>query len=128
MSSEGYVKLHRSTLDSWLWDLPDGQRIVAMTLLMMANWKDGRAFSRGQVVEVKRGQVMTSLDKLARRARVSVKTVRTALGNLEKAGFSANESAKHYRLITVRNFDSYQAGDTGIGNHSGKPAASQRQR
>lgn len=109
MSADGYVKLHRRSLDSWLWKMPPDQRCVAMTLLLMANWKDGKTFSRGRVVVVRRGEVMTSLDALARRVGVSVRTIRTSLDNLEKAGFSTNTSTKHYRLISITNFEAYQS-------------------
>lgn len=118
-------------MDSWLWDLPDGQFKVAITLLMMANWKEGSTFSRGKLVKVARGQVMTSLPKLAERSKVSIKTVRTSLKNLQSAEFLADEAAGGYRIITILNYDENQLAGKDQGQperqDSGSQGAGQRQ-
>lgn len=105
MSAGGYFKLQR---DGWLWDLPAPQFKVAITILSMANWKDGKTVSGGELVEVKRGQLMTSLPALARKSQCSVQCVRTTLGKLKQFSFLTEESTKRYRLITITNYSKYQ--------------------
>lgn len=109
MSGRDFITLQRRSLDSWLWDLPAEQTKVAVTLLLLANWKEGTTFSSGQLVKVNRGQVMTSLESLAKRARVSIRTVRTSLKNLEKAGFLTNKSTNKFRILTILNYDREQS-------------------
>jgi hypothetical protein len=103
-----FITLQRRVVDSWLWDLPAAQTKVGLTLMLLANWKEGTTFSGGLVI-VKRGQIMTSLDSLAGRSKVSKQTVRTALRNMEKAGFLTNQSTNRYRLITILNYDREQS-------------------
>jgi hypothetical protein len=59
-----YTKLFHSILDSSVWSLPDGVRIVWITLLSMADL---------------RGEIRASLPGIAHRARVSIEVVREAL-------------------------------------------------
>lgn len=94
--------------DSWLWDLPSDQTKVAVTLIGMANWKPGKTFSGGKMVQVDRGQVMTSLDAIAAASRVSKQTVRTTLRNLEKAEFLTRTSTSRFTLITILNYSREQ--------------------
>ena len=105
---EGYFLIHRQALDGWLWALPLPQFRVALTILAKANWKDGSTWSGGEQVKVARGQLMTSLPKLAEAAGVSIQTVRTSITNLKKADFLTDQSTDRYRLITVTNYERYQ--------------------
>jgi transcriptional regulator with XRE-family HTH domain len=107
----GFIKLHRCALDSWLWQMPAEQFKVAMTVLMLAHWRPAKSFRGGRALEVPRGSVITCRDDLAVRAGVSVQTVRTALKNLEGAGFLTITSTKKYTVISIVNFDTYQGRD-----------------
>lgn len=108
-----FITLHRRLLKSWLWDMPADQGKVAMTLLLMANWRQGKTFSGGKLVVIEAGQVMTSLDSLARESRCSKQTVRTALKNLEKCEFLTNQSTQRHRVITILNYSLYQLSGDG---------------
>lgn len=103
-SRREFITLQRRSLDSWIWDMPAEQTKTAITLMLMANWKDGKTFSGGELVIVRRGQLMTSLDAVSARARVSKQTVRTTLRNLEKAGFLTCQSTNRFRLLTIVNY------------------------
>ncbi len=89
--------------------MPAEQTKVAITLIGMANWKEGKTFSGGELVKVYRGQVMTSLDKIAAASRVSKQTVRTSLRNLEKAEFLTCRSTNKFRIITILNYSREQS-------------------
>lgn len=109
MNEAGFITLHRQSLRSWLWDMPPTQTKVAITLLLMANWCRGKTFSGGALVRVERGQVMTSLDSLAREARVSRQATRTALANLKKCNFITCRATRRFSMITILNYDSFQS-------------------
>lgn len=114
----GFVKLHRCALDSWLWQVPAEQRVVAITLLLMAQWRPAKAFRGGRMIEVPRGSVLTCRDELAAKCGVSVQTVRTALKNFEGAGFLTSASTKKYTVISIVNFESYQGRDEVDNQHN----------
>ena len=90
----GWVAVHRALLGSDVWLLPDGQRIVYVTLLLMANHAATTWTWRGQQYSAQPGQLVTSSEKIAAAAGVTRQTVRTALKNLAQMGALTNESTK----------------------------------
>ncbi len=133
MSGRDFFTLQRRIFapDSWLWDMPAKQTKVAVTLIGMANWKQGKTFSGGNVVIVDRGQIMTSLDAIAAASRVSRATVRVALSNLAKAEFLTCKSTNRYRIITILNYSREQskelADEHAQQQASDRPTAGQQQ-
>ena len=124
----GWVALHRELLDSYLWALRPTTRVLAITILVAANWKPGETVSDGQRVFVKRGQLMTSLKSLSKLAGIrSISTIRTSLVNLEKLGFLTSTSTNRFRMITVTNYESYQSVDDDANRPTRKPLASRSQ-
>ena len=114
----GWVAVHRALLDSKIWQLPDGQRIVYVTLLLLANHAATTWTWRGQQYSARPGQLVTSSEKIAAAAGVTRQTVRTALKNLAQLGILTNESTKSGMLITLTNWGSYQSGGEKSTNES----------
>ena len=106
----GWVAVHRALLESDVWLLPDGQRIVYVTLLLLANHAATTWTWRGQEYSAQPGQLVTSSEKIAAAAGVTRQTVRTALKNLAQQGALTNESTKSGMLITLTNWGLYQSG------------------
>ena len=107
----GWIKLYRKIQDSPLYkDCNSKQRDVLITILLMVNHKPNIWIFQGQEYEVKSGQVITSLDKIAQYCAkdVSIQNIRTALLKFEKYGFITNRSTNKNRLIEVVNWDIYQ--------------------
>lgn len=105
---DGWIKLHRCLLEKAVWQLNDAQRIVFITILLLANHKGKQWFWKGTQFNAEPGQFVTSLPKLSKTSRVSVQSVRTALDNLKKLDFLTYESTDTGRLITVNNWEFYQ--------------------
>lgn len=105
---DGWIKLHRCLLEKAIWQLNDAQRIVFITVLLLANHTGKQWLWKGTQFNAEPGQFVTSLPKLAKIARVSVQSVRTALDNLRKLDFLTDESTDTGRLITVTNWAFYQ--------------------
>ena len=109
MSNDGWIKLHRCLLDKAAWKLcNEGQKVVLITILMLANREPKRWLWNGEPYECQAGQLITSLPSLADESGVSVQTVRSAITKLEKLGFLTSESGKNGRLITITNWSTYQ--------------------
>lgn len=108
---EGYIKLHRRLLGSYLWTLPPGQRCVALTILMMANWQDREWAVSGAVVQIKRGEFVTSVRKLAEAAGVSNSCVVRSLKVLKKGETICVKPEQQWTRISVVNFSKYNDRD-----------------
>lgn len=121
--SSGWLKLHRELIDKPIWfqSTPE-QKVILMTLLMMAGHEEKEWIWKGEKFKIMPGQFITSLDSLAEKSGkgVTVKNIRTALSKFETLGFLANESAKTGRLITIVNWGVYQGSDGLSGQTSGQ--------
>lgn len=112
-----------SRFEAWLW------------LLSRTAWGDHSTVIRGEIVELRRGDVPTSAAYLAAAWNWTTKRVRTFLAMLERDGRIARRvfptSRKSgYRFGTVYvlpNYDSYQRGGNGSGQGAGKVRANRGQ-
>lgn len=114
----GWVKCYRKEID-WEWYKVPNTAHLFHHLLLMANHKDGKW--RG--IDVPKGCLITSLDKLSSQTGLSVKEVRTALNNLIRTKCVAKSTTHRYTLLKVENYEMYQ----GEGKPTGMLGASQGQ-
>lgn len=107
----GWIVLHRKLLDKPIWfESTAEQKVILITLLLMANHAEKEWEWQGQKYVAKPGQFVTSLSKIAEVCGegISFQNVRTALKRFEKYGFLTNESTNKNRLITINNWAFYQ--------------------
>lgn len=114
----GFIKIYRSLID-WEWWGDHNTLVLFLYCVLMANWKDNTW--RGH--KIKRGQLVTSLSSLAKNTGLTVKQVRVALSHLIETNNVASKTCAKFRIITVKNYDSYQA----EGKQEGKVRASKGQ-
>ena len=103
----GYIRLDRKILE-WEWYSDINTKTIFIHCLLKANWKDAKFC--GRVIE--RGSFVTSLPTLAHESGLSVRSVRTALEHLKSTGEVTVKSTNKYSVVTVVNYDYYQADDT----------------
>lgn len=107
----GWIKLHRKLLTKsiWLTSTPE-QKVILITLLLMANHESNEWEWQGKKYIVQPGQLITSLPSLVKACGKDVTTqkVRTALERFEKYGFLTCKSTNKNRLITIENWENYQ--------------------
>lgn len=103
---ERWIKAYTSLLD---WEFFFDPLILRtwIYLLLKANHKD--VVWRG--VDVKRGELVTSLSTLSRDLRMSVMQMRRVLTTIKTAGHITIKSTNKYRIITVCEYDIYQSAD-----------------
>ena len=122
----GWIKLYRELLDKPIWfESTPEQKVILVTLLLMAN-HDGRQWEwQGQQYYAGPGQFVTSLPKITEKAGpgISIKNVRTALKRFEKYGFLADKSTNKNRLITINNWGFYQDKPDEGGRQTGRQVA-----
>lgn len=109
---EGWIKLHRCLTQKAIWlDSTPEQKVILITLLMMAN-HEGREWEwKGEKFKADPGQFVTSLKSIVEKSGtgISIQNVRSALLRFEKYDFLTNESTNRNRLITIVNWGLYQS-------------------
>ena len=106
---ENWIKLYRSLMDNPLWlkePFTYGQAWV--DLLMMVCYKDAENIHRGQVREISRGSIYTSMEYLAKRWHRSRKWVRHYINMLKMLKMVTTKVTTQGTLITVENYASFQ--------------------
>lgn len=82
---EGWISLYRQIVDNWIWksNEPFDKRSAWIDLLLMVNYKNEKIEFDGRIIEIERGQKITSLDKLSKRWKWSRHKVSNFLNSLE---------------------------------------------
>jgi DNA replication protein DnaD len=129
-TTHGWIKLYRCLLDDPIWQCgTNEQKIILVTLLLMANHAEAKWQWNGRPYHCQPGQMVTSLNSIREKCgkRISIKNIRTALLRFEKMGFLANQSATHNRLITICNWEHYQSQVMPDGKATGNQSANDGQ-
>jgi hypothetical protein len=84
-------------------------------MIAKAAWKDTKQDAGGKVVTVKRGQLLTSYRQMSKSTGVSIKALRTLIERLQGEAAIGTETGTGRLLITIRNYDKYQASGEGGG-------------
>lgn len=102
----GYIKEYRCIIN-WEWYTDYKTAHLFRHCLLKANYEPKKW--RGRNIEV--GQFITSLAHLAKETGLSVRQVRTALEKLKSTNELTSETTSQYSIITIKNWDKYQAND-----------------
>ena len=126
LANGGWIKLYRELRTKCIWlDATPEQKVILITILLMANYEEKKWIWKGKQFVCKPGQFVTSIKSLVRECGLGIsdKNVRTALAKFEKLGFLTDESANRGRLITIVNWQDYQGRDGSAGKDSGREPA-----
>ena len=122
MMSGGWIKLYRKFLE-WEW-FTDAKMVQLFIYLLLSASIDERKW-KGIVLE--RGQLATTVAELSEKTNLSTKTVRTALQRLEDGQIIGRQTTNKFTIITICNYESYQAKEDGQGQTNGNQRANQGQ-
>lgn len=98
----GWIKLHRKFLSWEWWDEPNVARVF-LWLALNANHSD----SRWKGVDIKRGQLVTSRDKICEGTGLTPQKVRTALERLKSTSEITSNSTNKFTIITICKYGTY---------------------
>lgn len=114
MSGKGYIKLYRQIQDCWIWfaDEKFSKAQAWVDLLMLANHSDKKIYFNGEVINIERGQNLTSIRALSERWGWSKDSVSRFLKLLENDGMITKICDTHRTLITVMNYEVFQCSET----------------
>lgn len=129
--NSGWIKLHRKLLKNSLWeDCTPEQKVIMITLLLMANHNEKKWIFSGEEYECKPGQFVTSLPSIQEKVGKGITTmqIRQALKKFEKYSFLTCKSTNKNRLITIENWELYQGDSKDLtGKLTGNEQAVNRQ-
>ena len=119
--SSGWIKLYRQLQDCWIWldKEPFDKRSAWVDLLLTANHSDKKILFNGELITVKRGQILTSVRKLSAKWKWSVNKVYRFLKLLESDEMLQKESDKDRTLLTIINYSIFQCCEYTNGNSNG---------
>ncbi|MDE5671446.1 MAG: conserved phage C-terminal domain-containing protein [Eubacterium sp.] len=100
---QGWITIHRKMTD-WQWYDDVVVKAVFLDLLLFANHKDNMWHDK----LIKKGSLVTSVNKISERNKLSVQQVKTALKKLEKTGEINKQTTNKYTLVTICNYAKYQ--------------------
>jgi hypothetical protein len=105
-----WIKLFRKFKD-WEWYQDNNTKSVFLELLLTANYEN----KRWQGIEIKRGQIITSiqslliaLNKNPKYPDISIQNIRTALTRLKSTNELTIQTTSKYTLITINKYNDYQ--------------------
>lgn len=110
MADKGWIKLHRSLQDCWIWTIeePFDKRSAWVDLLMLANHKDVKLMFNGELTNIERGQILTSIRKLSNRWKWSTNKVYRFLNQLENDFMVERKSDNSRTLLSIVKYGVYQ--------------------
>lgn len=108
--SKGWIKTYRKLQDCWIWldKEPFDRRSAWIDLLLTANHSDKKILFNGELITVKRGQILTSIRKLSEKWKWSYEKCTRFLKILESDGMLHKQSDNFRTLLTIVNYEVYQ--------------------
>ena len=119
----GWIKIFTERLLEWEWYHDTKMVRVFLHILLKANYRS----KRFEGIEIKRGQLVTSLANMSAELGLSVKSIRTCLNKLQTTGEIGKQTASKFTIITVCKYDKYQGLRCDEGQENGKQTASEGQ-
>ena len=104
---KGWIKLHRKLQEHWIWnEKRKFSKFEAwIYILFQANHQDKKIMINGQLVNVKKGEFVTSEVRLAEKWDWDRKIVRKFLTTLENENITTKKSETKYTSVMVENED-----------------------
>lgn len=100
---EGWIKLYRQFI-KWEWYKDSHTKDLFIHLLLLANHEE----NQWQGKNIKRGQLITSVNHLAEECGISTQNVRTSLKKLKSTHEITIKTTNKYTLVTIENYDKFQ--------------------
>lgn len=105
--AEGWVKLHRSMLDSPIFSNAELLRLWVY-LLMHAAHTEVAVMAGNQMIHLKPGQLVTGRKKISRDLGLDESKIRRLINKLELAGNVTITPTNKFTLVTIANWDFFQ--------------------
>lgn len=126
---KGYITLHRKIQDNLIWQSkPFSKGQAWIDILFLASYRQRTLLVGNMVINLERGQLFTSEQKLADRWGWSKKQVKTYLALLERLEMVTKEGTAKGTIVTVEKYELYQDVSTTESTTEGTAQEPQRDR
>ena len=105
---EGWIKLHRKTLDNPIITKDSDYLAVWIYLLLNTTHKEYDVLFKGERVTLKRGQLLTGRKSISEKLKIDENKVQRILKSLENEHQIEQQKSNKNRLITIVSWDKYQ--------------------
>lgn len=105
----GWIKVDRGITENWIWDAkPFSFGQAWLDLLLSANWRDTKRIYKGNLIEQRAGEVVTTIKGLADKWGWDRKKVKQFLDALEADYMVYLTTSTHGVRIRIANWHKYQ--------------------
>ena len=118
----GYIWIYRKLLD-WEWFREPNTLQLFICLVLRANWSD----SKWKGIDVKRGQLITSVASLCEATGQTPRSIRTGINRLKSTGEVTIKTTNKYSLVTIENWALYQPDKDETTNKTTSTTTNERQ-
>lgn len=118
----GWIKLHRKFLE-WEWYTDSKMVHLFIHLLLSASIED----RKWKGIVLQRGQLATTVAELSKKTGLTARNLRTCIDKLEECQIIDRQTTNKYTLITICNYESYQAREDDSRQTSDNPLTIHRQ-
>jgi len=107
--NKGWIRIDRKILDHFLWmEKPFSKGQAWIDLILLANHEDKTIIFNGSLLEIKRGERLTSIKQLSSRWSWSTTKTVNFLNLLEKEKMLEKKSDTKKTVLTIVNYGVYQ--------------------
>lgn len=104
---EGWIRIHRKLIET-SWFNKSEYVHLWLYLLLKANHKDKEVFIGNEKILVKRGQLLTSRNKLSEAVHIQENKIYRILKCFENEHQIEQQKTSRYTVISIVNYDTYQ--------------------
>ena len=115
--SNGYIKLHRKTLENPV-IMKDVDHLAIWTFLLLeATHKNLDKLFKGKRITLEPGQLITGRNIISNKLKVNSSKVQRVLDDFEKEGQIEQQTSNQNRLISILKWDEYQNSEQQLNNN-----------
>lgn len=103
LNDSNWIKLNRKILD-WEWYFDINTKVLFLHLLLKASWEDNKYMG----IEIKKGSLITGVNKLKAETHLSIQSIRTSLKKLQNTKEIVVKATNKFSMITIVNYEKYQ--------------------
>ncbi len=103
----GWIRLDRGIQDNFLWQEPEALKLW-LYLLMAASLTDKATAFNGQMLNIKRGQLVFGLNAASARLNISIRRLRKYLNWFETDDMIDKQITNKFSIISITNYSQYQ--------------------
>lgn len=104
----GWIKLHRSILDHWVFEDPEKFKLWTY-ILTKASYKDCKISVRGSLVSLEPGEVVFGRKKWSEELKIAESKLYRSIKLFEAEGMVITKKTNRYSVIKIVNWSKYQA-------------------